>query len=283
MPRAQGPDETQLSAARAEEIATAFVQARMRAAPMQGFPGPIPRLLSEGYAVQDRAIAMWPDELVGWKVGYIAPERRDAAGDERLVGPVFRRALWQAGDGPVPFPVFNGGFAAVEAEYAFRLAHDAPPERREWSAEQARDIAGAMHVAVETAGSPLATINELGPRVVVSDFGNNAGLILGAEIRGGARLDPAALTCSMAIDGETVGTGGAARLVGGPLGALAFALACCARRGLPLNAGMWVTTGATTGIHRIRPGQLAVARFDGLGEIPCHAVPAQPANGPTPC
>ena len=262
----------------AEGIAAAFVQARMRAVALPGFPGSIPRLIADGYAVQDRAIALWPDELVGWKVGDIAPERRDAAGDERLVGPVFRRALWHAGAEPTPFPVYSGGFAAVEAEYAFRLAHDAPPERREWSDSQARDIVGAMHVAVETAGSPLATINELGPRVVVSDFGNNAGLILGPEIPGGAHLDPAALTCSMAIDGETVGTGGAARLVGGPLGALAFALGCCARRNLPLRAGMWVTTGATTGIHRIRPGQHAVARFDGLGEIVCRAVPARPAS-----
>ena len=34
-------------------------------------------------------------------------------------------------------------------------------------------------MGVEMAGSPLATINELGPTVVAADFGNNNGLILG--------------------------------------------------------------------------------------------------------
>ena len=45
-------------------------------------------------------------------------------------------------------------------------------------------------------------------------------------------------------------------------------------RGLPLRAGMIVTTGAATGIHDIIAGQVASIRFDGLGEIRCRAVPA---------
>ena len=42
-----------------------------------------------------------------------------------------------------------------------------------------------MFIGIEIASSPLVNINDYGPAVVASDFGNNAGLLLGAEIRTG--------------------------------------------------------------------------------------------------
>jgi len=272
------PSEPTTSAAQLEAIASQLVRARLQALALADFPGDIPPDLATAYAVQDHAIAAWPDELVGWKIGYIGPERRDGSGDERLVGPVFRSGLRFAQDGETEFPVFEGGFAAVEAEYVFRIATDAPPDRLYWSAQEARGMVASMHIGVETAGSPLATINVLGPCVVVSDFGNNAGLILGPEIPDGLSRADESLNCRMEIDGVVVGSGGAASLPGGPLGALAFALGRCARRGLPLKAGMLVTTGAATGIHDIRAGQSALAGFNGEGSIACRAVPARPTQ-----
>ncbi|MGO4610548.1 hypothetical protein AB4142_29905, partial [Variovorax sp. 2RAF20] len=92
-------------------------------------------------------------------------------------------------------------------------------------------------VGVELAGSPLPLINVLGPPIVVSDFGNNTGLVLGREVPDWQTLDPAALRCETFIDGESVGTGGASSIPGGLLAALAFALSRCASRGHPLKAG----------------------------------------------
>ena len=54
--------------------------------------------------------------------------------------------------------------------------------RLEWTRAEARELVAAVHVGVETAGSPLATINDLGPCAIVADFGNNAGLIVGPEL-----------------------------------------------------------------------------------------------------
>ena len=34
--------------------------------------------MAEAYRIQDAAIARWPDDLVGWKIGYIAADRRAA-------------------------------------------------------------------------------------------------------------------------------------------------------------------------------------------------------------
>ncbi|MEE7548584.1 2-keto-4-pentenoate hydratase, partial [Xanthomonas sp. Kuri4-1] len=197
------------------DIARRFVQARRQGQSLPAFPGEIPDDLVTAYRVQDLAIAQWPDRIVGWKVGYIAAERRDASGDDRLLGPIFAASLWPAGAEAVDFPVFVGGFGAVEAEYVLRLAQDAPADKLDWTPEEAAALPAALHIGVEIASSPLATINQLGPRVVVSDFGNNNGLILGAEIPQWQERAEAALTVETLIDGQVVGRGGATLLPGG--------------------------------------------------------------------
>lgn len=256
------------------EIAHHFVNARRNGRSLPDFPGDIPEDLEAAYRVQDLAIAQWDDTVVGWKVGYIAPERRDHSGDERLLGPVFARKLWNATGAIVDIPVFSGGFGAVEAEYVLQLEADAPADQLEWTPEAAEALPARLFIGVEVASSPLATINKLGPRVVVSDFGNNNGLILGPEIADWTRLDEPELRAQTEIDGQVVGTGGATMLPGGLRAAYAFALARSAKRGRPLKKGDLIATGNATGIHDIAVGQQAVIRFVGYGDISCKAVAA---------
>ena len=256
-----------------QAIAEAFVRARLEATPLADFPGPIPRDLESAYVIQDTAIERWPDRVAGWKVGRLSPQWRDALGEPRLVGPIFARSIVQLSGGePVPFPVFDGGFAAVEAEFVIRLGADALAGKTDWTREEAAVLAGAMHLGVEFAGSPLATINELGPCVVVSDFGNNNGLLVGPPVADWRLRGDATMACETFLDGKSMGRGAASSV--DPLDAFAFALGRCARRGRPLKAGDFVSTGAATGIHDVRPGADARIVFDGLAEIRCHAVAA---------
>lgn len=263
------PAATELSA-----IADRFVAARRRGEALAAFPGAIPDDLVTAYKVQDLAIAQWPDTVVGWKVGYIPAERRDGSGDERLLGPIFARQFWNATGGSTPIPVFVGGFGAVEAEYVLRLDADAPEGKLDWSPDEAAALPATLFIGLEVASSPLATINQLGPRVVISDFGNNNGLILGAEIPGWTTLDEATLLAETFIDDASVGSGGAQRLPGGLRAAFAFALSRSARRGRPLKAGEYIATGNATGIHDIVAGQRSRVVFQDHGTLDCHAVPA---------
>jgi len=265
-----GPQDAQALSA----IAEAFVQARQLGRSLPDFPGQIPADLVSAYAVQDLAIARWPDRVVGWKVGYIAAERRDISGDDRLLGPIFSRALWNATGSITDFPIYVGGFGAVEAEYVLQLEEDAPAGKLQWTPDEAAALPARLFIGVEIASSPLATINQLGPRVVVSDFGNNNGLILGAEIADWTARDESSLVAETRIDGQVVGTGGATLLPGGLRAAYAFALGRSALRGRPLKRGELIATGNATGIHDIGVGQLATIRFDGFGEIQCRAVAA---------
>ena len=261
-----------------DAIAEQFVRARLDATPLPDFPGSIPATLSLAYSLQDRAIALWPDFVAGWKVGRIGEPWLERLGEDRLVGPIFRRGIRLAPpEQLVEFPVFEGGFAAVEAEFVFRLRADAPSDKLQWTPEEAAQLAMVMHVGIETAGSPLATINDLGGAVVVSDFGNNAGLLLGPAIPDWRTRSFESLRTETFIEGRSVGSGGAMSLPGGPLASLAFALSRCARRGMPMKSGYVVSTGATTGVHDIQVGQEARVVFEGSGELLCRAVPAQRA------
>ncbi|OQP82424.1 2-keto-4-pentenoate hydratase [Xanthomonas phaseoli pv. syngonii LMG 9055] len=255
-------------------IAQRFVEARRAGASLPDFPGQIPDDLVTAYQVQDIAISQWHDHVVGWKVGYIAAERRDASGDERLLGPIFSQKVWNATGGTIEFPVFVGGFGAVEAEYVLVLGADAPAEQTHFTPEQAAQLPATLFIGVEIASSPLATINQLGPRVVISDFGNNNGLILGPEVTDWLARDEAALTAQTLIDDQVVGTGGATTLPGGLRAAYAFALSRSAQRGRPLRRGDLIATGNATGIHDIEVGQRALIRFTGIGDISCTAVSA---------
>jgi 2-keto-4-pentenoate hydratase len=261
-------------------IADRFVAARRQGAALEGFPGDIPEDLVTAYQIQDLAIAQWPDAVVGWKVGYIAPERRDSSGDERLLGPIFSRQLWNATGSSTPIPVFVGGFGAVEAEYVLRLDADAPAGKLDWTPDEAAAVPSTLYIGVEVASSPLATINELGPRVVVSDFGNNNGLILGPEVPDWTAQDEGALLAETFIEGASVGSGGARRLPGGLRAAFAFALSRSARRGRPLRAGEYIATGNATGIHDIAAGQRARVVFGGYGTLDCEAVAARDTENP---
>jgi 2-keto-4-pentenoate hydratase len=260
----------------ASPIARAFTEARRagRATPI--YPGQQPDSLAAAYEIQDDAIALWPDRVAGWKLGRINAPHDARFGAGRLAGPIFSRNVWLAGEAPVRFGVIPGGFAAVEAEYVLELGETAP-DRDGWTPETVVPLVARVFTGVEIAGSPFAGINDYGPAVTASDFGNNAGLILGGEVADW-RERLAAHTCAMRIDGAEVGRGGAASIPDGPLDSLAFLLNLLHRRGRRLEAGQLISTGAATGVHDIRAGQSAVADFGPDGQIACVAVPATGAS-----
>ncbi|MBT9446903.1 MAG: fumarylacetoacetate hydrolase family protein [Hyphomonadaceae bacterium] len=261
-------------------IAARFVEARLAGRALPDYPGAIPADLAGGYAVQEHAIASWPDEIGGWKIGRVPADQVERLGAVRLSGPIFRRSIWIAkSEQTVEFPIYRGGFAAAEAEIVFRCARDAPADKLDWTLEEASEMVAAAHIGIETAGSPLAAINDLGATVVVSDFGNNAGLVLG-PVLADWRNALEDLTCVTAIDGVVVGEGSPAPFADGPVESLRFLLMHLAARGRPLRAGSLISTGALTGVHDIRVGQTARCTFGALGVITCKAISRAISNAP---
>lgn len=257
-----------------QSVAEQFVASRLKATALPGFPGTLPANLDDAYLIQDAAIDLFPDVVAGWKIGGIPLALRPAHGADKLGGPVFRKDVrYSAPGGIVEYGMYAGGFGAVEAEFMFEIAGDAPADKLSYTTEDAIALVKRMICGVETAGSPLATINVVGPLAVVSDFGNNNGVIVGPEVPNWRQAVLSDLTVETFINGKSVGTGSAASVSGGPIEPLRFIAELCARRGRPLKAGMIITTGATTGIHDVLPGDVALVEFKGLGAVQCVATP----------
>ena len=253
--------------------ATCFVEARSAAQGLADYPGSVPESLDAAYRVQRKAIAGWGDRVVGWKIGRIQPHLVDALGVERFIGPVFAQTVTKAGATNY-FPAFRGGLAVFEAEVMISVAADTPNDKQVWTAQEASGLIGTMNIGIEIAGSPLASINELGSLVTIAGFGNNNGLIVGPEIPDWREQDWQNLICSVRIDGEAVAQASAAAVPGGPLEAFAFALGEATRQRRSLRCGDIVSTGAITGMHVVTIGQQCVATFGDVGVIDCEVVPA---------
>jgi 2-keto-4-pentenoate hydratase len=259
-----------------EAIAEAFVRARLAATSLPAYPGGVvPPTLAQAYACQDAALALWSEAPVGWKVARIGAAFKAQYPEERLIGPVFARNVHVGAPGVViDCPVFVGGFAAVEAEIGIYVRANAPRDKTDWTPQSAADWVADMCIGVEMAGSPLATLNDLGSGAVISDFGNNWGVIAGSRIADWRSFN-AELACETFIEGESVGRGNVA-LPETPLSSFAFALNKAAQRGRPLRAGDYISTGMITGVHVIAAGQQSRVTFGGCGEILIRAVAARP-------
>lgn len=255
-------------------IARAFVDARREARSLPGYPGPLPRDMREAYAIQDEALRLAGQAIGGWKLGRINPPYDARFKANRLAGPIFAGAIVRDETGAA-MPVIAGGFGAAEAEFLLQLGEDPDPSRAEWTLEDAKALAGAVHIGIEIASSPFPGINDFGPCVTASDFGNNLGLLVGPPLAGGTARDPDDVTVTLSINGEVAGRATTAAMLDGPYGALRFLLELMQRRGIRLRRGQWISTGAVTGVHPVRPGDRVEARFDDQ-TIGCRIVAAAP-------
>lgn len=253
----------------AQRIAEAFVAARREARPLPAYPGALPASLAEAYRVQDRALALAGAPVGGWKVGRILPPLSEAVGSDRLAGPIFAHGIFLGGGTSVAMPVFAGGFGAAEAEFLLRVGEAPPAGKTSFSLDEAAALIDAVHLGIEIASSPLAAINDLGPAVTISDFGNNNGLVIGGPIAGWRSFAFADWPVSLLVDGVEAGSGQASAMPDGPLGAARFLFELLGSRGIAVAPGQWISSGAVTGVHPVAPGAFVEAVFDGTHKVSC--------------
>ncbi|HYW17516.1 MAG TPA: 2-keto-4-pentenoate hydratase [Allosphingosinicella sp.] len=257
-------------------IASRFLSARRQAAGLDSYPGDFPETLADAYAVQDAAIAAWGKPILGWKVGRINSPLAERFGADRLAGPIFTvETAGASGEGP-DMPVFAEGFAAGEAEFLLRVGRAPPAGQTRFTLDEAADLIESVHVGIEIASSPLGRINKLGPIAVISDFGNNNGLVVGAPIPDWRSTGFEQWQVSTMLDGVEAGAGRATAFPEGAIGAARFLFELMAKRGIAVRAGQWISSGAVTGVHDARPGQRVEARFgEGYG-VACTLSAARP-------
>ncbi len=258
-------------------IARRFVAARRAAEALPDYPGPMPRALETAYEIQNLAIAEDGDRIVGWKVGRIGEADVADYDVDRLAGPIFARHIFDYRGRSIAMPVFSGGFGAAEAEFLLRIGKAVPTDKTSYTMDEAAALVDAVHVGIEIASSPFPGINVNGPAVTISDFGNNNGLIVGPAIPDWRNSGFERWPVTLEIDGAEIGRATTETMLDGAVGAVRFLLELLAQRHIAVPAGTWVSSGAITGVHEVRPGQNVVARFGPDLAVACTIEAAQTA------
>lgn len=262
-------------------ISKALIDARRACLPLTGYPADLPQSLAQAYAVQMQSIADWDADLIGFKVGGVPPKFQEQFPTIWQAGPMFADQRYTAKTGDSLYvTVFEGGFAAYEAELVFVLKDldklDAPLQ----TVEETHAFIERVHLGAEIASSPNPEVNNLGPGSIISDMGNNAGVVLGPEAPLTILEDFSKLEVVLHIDDVEIGRATPNPGENGPLGALRFILNhfISLKGQLDLPENCLISSGAITGVHQSHAGTKGNLKFGDLAEYELKMVPRRPSD-----
>jgi 2-keto-4-pentenoate hydratase len=225
--------------------------------------------LGHAYAIQDALRAELDrrgERSIGWKLGATSPSGQAVMGVKEPASGFLLPAQYPSGA-----EVSVRGFAslAVEAEVAFRM-------RTKLVGPGVTAATALLAVEGAVAALELPDLMFSGkPRV--TDFIANSviarGIVLGSTLTPLQGLDLAMEEVVCEHNGEIVGTYTAAEVMGNPLNALAWLANHLETRGLALNPGDIVMSGAISKLLRPKVGDTIRARFTHLGSVSVNVVP----------
>ena len=220
-------------------------------------PDEIPATAAEAYAVQDAILKRLAVPIAGWKVGASSPSAEPQA------GPILADRLQPS---PARFAMPANAFRTVEGEVAFTLARDLPTRSQAYRADEVWDAIASAHTGIEVLESSFIDRRKLSEHAVLGDLLNNGAYCYGAAVKAWRGLDVATPEASLVINGKEVRRAKAGTPGGHPKRLLTWLANHAATRGLPLKAGMIITTGSHTGMLDAPPGATVTARLEGFGE-----------------
>ena len=223
----------------------------------------------EAYAVQRlvhrlvSAAGMGP--RVGWKIGCTTPVMQQYLGIETpCAGGMLQANVWR---GSHRFPPASRGRLGVECEIAVRLGEGLAPGRARVDEATAAAAVATSMVAIEVVEDRYRDFNHLDTETLIADDFFHHSCVLGVELDD---VDPRALrsaTAEMSVNGECVGHGSGADILGDPLRALSWLANAATSWGVPLQAGDVILLGSLVQTHWVRAGDTISVRNDPLGEI----------------
>lgn len=255
-----------MSPAAVEAAARVLVETRRANGLLAALPDELtPGNVADAYAIQDRVRALWGERLVGWKAGAtaLAVQQKFALADP-FAGPVFAP---DHAAGPARLPAARFAHLALESEFAFRLGRTVAPRATPYTRAEVLAAVDALVPAIEIVNPRFETLPFGRGTSAIADCAVNGGLVTGEPITDFRDLDLAAHAVRLAVNGKTRAEGTGALVLGDPVASLVWTLNHLSARGIALEAGHLVSTGTTTGIVYVAPGDTAVADFGTLGTV----------------
>ena len=208
---------------------------------------------------------MLGDEVVGWKIGCTSETAQKALGaDGPFFGPLLKGRRYENG------AIVKTGAAAlriVEAEIAVTLGRDFSPRDEEYSTEEVMEGISTVHPSLEIIDRRLPGGLDQGLFWNVADGGVNDAVVLGSGSGPMEADDYAQIAVSVAVNGNQRSTGVGSNALGGAHLAVLWLANEFRRRNRTLRSGQVVTTGLTTEIFTVAPGEHVRAEFTTLGVL----------------
>jgi 2-keto-4-pentenoate hydratase len=261
---APGPGVLTVTDARGK--ATALYEARRTRRPIAPFTDAEPHLtMADGYAIQRELVPMLladGDEIVGYKVGLTSHAMQKLIGvDSPDFGPVLASTRYRDGDS-VPLDRFIA--PKMEAEITFVMG-----ERLQGPGVTAGDARRA--VAGAAASMEIVDSRIEGWRVrladTVADLASNGAMVIADEFAPLDGVDPRLVGMVLTRNGALVDTGAGAAALGDPLEVVAWLANVLGERGLALEPGHLVMTGALHAAVPLAADDHFIAEFDRLGTV----------------
>jgi 2-keto-4-pentenoate hydratase len=249
--------------------ARALYDARAKRVPIAPLTDTDPALgMDDGYAVQRELTALLVadgDRVVGYKAGLTsAPMQAMFGVTTPDYGPVLASTV-HADGATVPADAFIA--PKVEAEIVFRLAK--PLAGPGVTVAQARAAIGEALAGLEIVDSRIADWR-IKLADTIADLASNGAAVLGRPVTPASVPDYRLVGMTFSRNGELVATGAGAAALGDPVAVVAWLANVLGERGVTLEAGQLVMTGALHAAVPLAPGDTFTAAFDRLGAVTLH-------------
>ena len=218
--------------------------------------GAQPTTDDEAYAIQDR-VAQALGEVGGWKVGAATPD------SEPFRGPIQAAMIFDTESIPANLLHLIG----VEAELAYRFAHDLPPRDTPYTRDEVLDAIETLHPVIEILDTRSTALGVTDPLSHRADHQNSGALVVGPGLSDWRRVDPLQQPVRLVLDGVARHEGVGGNSAGDNIRLLIWMANHGARSQGGLRVGQIVTTGSCSGTDFVQPGTHVRAEFPGIGGI----------------
>jgi len=215
-----------------------------------------PQSIADAYAIQDEIMKVL-GPIGGWKVGTAGPAA------EPSCAPVGKSVIFESGK---VLSAKDFHKLALEIEFAFRILKDLPARGTAYGYDEVVEAIEFVPL-IEVIGTRYREIAGLSAPEMLADANANGAFIVGAAIRDWRKIDFAAVTVELTIDGKLAQTALNTHPLGGdPAKLVVWQANHAAGRTGGLKQGDIVTTGALKGMSPAGAGK-GVGTWEAYGRV----------------
>ncbi|MEM7427596.1 MAG: fumarylacetoacetate hydrolase family protein [Pseudomonadota bacterium] len=230
-----------------------------------------PANLADAYAIQDALAEELGWDAGGWFCACTNQVIQDILGlREPYYARLFSRYIFES---PARLRSSEYPPIVLECEFGFRLGGDLPSRGDSYTRREVEAAIVSVHPTIEVVAGHLKDWPNQEVWSVIADNGTDGALVVGKGKQDWRELDLVNMPVTLEINGEEKRSGTGANVLGDPLEAFVWLANARSRDGEGLRAHDIQNTGTATEIIWIEPGDEAVAKFEGLGEVALHLQP----------